>query len=124
MHTDPASSTLPPDQARPHGEAVRGAKILVLLLAFAWGFNWIATAFALEETPPWSLRFAGTALGAITLIAAARLTGRRLAVSRAEFWHLALAGFFNVAAFNICAAFAQLNGATSRAIIINYSMPI
>jgi drug/metabolite transporter (DMT)-like permease len=35
-----------------------------------------------------------------------------------------LAGFFNVAVFNICAAFAQLSGATSRTIMITYSMPI
>ena len=35
-----------------------------------------------------------------------------------------VAGFFNVAAFQILSAFAQLSGATSRAIIITYSMPI
>ena len=35
-----------------------------------------------------------------------------------------IAGFFNVAAFQILSGFAQLLGATSRAIIITYSMPI
>ena len=35
-----------------------------------------------------------------------------------------IAGFLNVSAFQILSAFAQLNGATSRAIIITYSMPI
>jgi len=35
-----------------------------------------------------------------------------------------VAGFFNVAAFQLLSAFAQLNGATSRVIIITYSMPI
>jgi drug/metabolite transporter (DMT)-like permease len=35
-----------------------------------------------------------------------------------------IAGFFNVAAFQIFSGFAQLSGATSRAIIITYSMPI
>jgi drug/metabolite transporter (DMT)-like permease len=35
-----------------------------------------------------------------------------------------VAGFFNVAAFQILSGFAQLSGATSRAIIITYSMPI
>ncbi len=36
------------------------AKLLVVLLAFAWGFNWIAAAVALREISPWSLRFAGS----------------------------------------------------------------
>jgi drug/metabolite transporter (DMT)-like permease len=35
-----------------------------------------------------------------------------------------IAGFFNVAAFNILSAFAVLTGATSRVVIITYSMPI
>jgi drug/metabolite transporter (DMT)-like permease len=35
-----------------------------------------------------------------------------------------VAGFFNVAAFQLLSGFAQLSGATTRAIIITYSMPI
>ena len=44
------------------------AKLLVVLLAFAWGFNWIAAAVALREVSPWSLRFAGSGIGAATLV--------------------------------------------------------
>jgi drug/metabolite transporter (DMT)-like permease len=105
-------------------DAASGAKLLVLLLAFAWGFNWIAAAFALEEVPPWSLRFVGTAIGATTLVIATWLSGRSLRVPPGAFKHILFAGFFNVAVFNICSAFAQLYGATSRAVIITYSMPI
>jgi drug/metabolite transporter (DMT)-like permease len=108
----------------PQPGAATGARLLVLLLAFAWGFNWIAAAIALREVPPWSLRFVGTGIGALALLAAVPLSGRRLAVTRRQFNHIALAGIFNVAVFNICSAFAQLNGATSRAVIITYSMPI
>jgi drug/metabolite transporter (DMT)-like permease len=100
------------------------AKFLVLLLAFAWGFNWIGAAIALKEVPPWSLRFAGCGIGAATLFAAAYLTGHSLKVPRGERRHIMVAGFCNVAAFQVLAAFAQLNGATSRVIIITYSMPI
>ena len=100
------------------------AKLLVVLLAFAWGFNWIAASFALREVPPWTLRFVGTGIGAVTLFAAAYVSGRKLAVTAHQFKHIAVAGFFNVAVFNICAAFAQLTGATSRAVVITYSMPI
>ena len=47
------------------------AKLLVVLLAFAWGLNWIAAAVALREVSPWSLRVAGSGIGAVTLFAAA-----------------------------------------------------
>ena len=100
------------------------AKLLVVLLAFAWGLNWIAAAIALAEVSPWSLRFAGSGIGAVTLFAAALLTGHTLRVPRGEYIHVMVAGFLNVAAFQILSAFAQLTGQTSRAIIITYSMPI
>ena len=105
-------------------DAASGAKLLVLLLAFAWGFNWIAAAFALQEVPPWSLRFVGTSIGAITLVLATWLSGRSFKVPPGAFKHILIAGFFNVSVFNIFSAFAQLYGATSRAVIITYSMPI
>ncbi len=100
------------------------ARLLVVLLAFAWGFNWIAAAVALREISPWTLRFAGSGIGAATLFAAAILTGHKLRVPRGEFRHVMVAGFFNVATFQILSGFAQLSGATTRAIIITYSMPI
>ncbi|HEY1475302.1 MAG TPA: DMT family transporter [Pseudolabrys sp.] len=100
------------------------AKLLVVLLAFAWGLNWIAAAIALREISPWSLRVAGSSIGAITLFGAAIITGHRLKIPRGEYLHVMVAGFLNVAAFQIFSGFAQLSGATSRAIIITYSMPI
>jgi drug/metabolite transporter (DMT)-like permease len=100
------------------------ARLLVVLLTFAWGFNWIGAAVALREVSPWSLRVAGAGIGTATLFAAAILTGQNLRVPRGEVRHVMVAGFFNVAAFQILTAFAQVSGATSRAIIITYSMPI
>ena len=100
------------------------AKLLVLLLAFAWGFNWIAAAIAMHEISPWSMRFAGSGIGTVTLFIAALLTGNSLKVPRGEYKHIMVAGFLNVAAFQILSSFAQLTGDTSRAVIITYSMPI
>ena len=110
----------------PHGQGnrVAGARLLVVLLAFAWGLNWIAAAFALREVTPWGLRVVGAGLGAVVLFAAAIITRRNLKVPRNEYIHVAIAGFFNVTAFQVLSGFAQLSGATSRAIIITYSMPI
>ena len=55
----------------PHGQsknsAASTAKLLVVLLAFAWGLNWVAAAIALREVAPWSLRFAGAGIGAASL---------------------------------------------------------
>ncbi|MDP2295921.1 MAG: EamA family transporter [Pseudolabrys sp.] len=100
------------------------AKLLVLVLAFAWGFNWIAAAIALRDVSPWSLRFAGSGIGTATLFAAALLTGHSLKVPRGEYKHIMVAGFLNVAAFQILSAFAQMVGDTSRVVIVTYSMPI
>ena len=106
------------------GDAAAKAKLLVVLLAFAWGFNWVAAAIALREVSPWSLRVAGSGIGAATLFLAAIITGYNLKVPRGEYIHIMVAGFLNVAAFQILSSFAQLSGATARAIIITYSMPI
>ncbi len=100
------------------------ARLLVLLLAFAWGFNWVAAGVALHEVPPWSMRLAGSGIGAGTLFLVAKLGGHKLHVPRGERLHVAIAGFFNVAAFQVLSSFAQLVGETSRAVIIAYSMPI
>jgi drug/metabolite transporter (DMT)-like permease len=112
-------------QSRLHpSDNASGAKLLVVLLAFAWGFNWIATAIGLREVPPWSLRFAGAGIGAAILFAAAFVTGHKLHVPRDERIHIMIAGFLNVAGFQVLSAFAQVSGATERVVIINYSMPI
>ncbi len=100
------------------------AKALVVLLGFSWGFNWVAAAIALPEVSPWSLRFAGLTIGSTTLFIAAWLGGRSMRVPKGQRLHIAIAGFFNVAAFNMLSLFAQLSGTTSRAVIVNYSMPI
>jgi drug/metabolite transporter (DMT)-like permease len=107
-----------------NGSVAGKAKLLVLLLALAWGLSWTAAAVALRELTPWSLRFMGSSLGAVTLFAAAILSGHSLKVPRGEAKHIAVAGFCNVALFQILSAFAQSSGATSRAIIVTYSMPI
>ncbi len=100
------------------------ARLLVVLLALAWGCNWIAAAIALREVPPWSLRFAGAGIGCAILFVAAWASGYDLRLPRGERLPIMVAGFFNVVLFQVFSAFAQLGGATSRVVIITYSMPI
>lgn len=101
-----------------------GARALVVLLGFVWGFQWIATAIALHDIKPWTLRTIGIAGGAVTLLIAAKIAGADLHVPKRERIHVMVGSFFNLAAFHILGAYSQLSGATSRTIIISYSMPI
>jgi drug/metabolite transporter (DMT)-like permease len=100
------------------------ARLLVVLLAFAWGLNWIAVAIALREVPPWSMRFFGSGIGCAILFVAAWASGYALRLPRGQWLPIMVAGFFNAALFQILSAFAQMQGATSRVVIITYSMPI
>lgn len=97
---------------------------MVLLLAVAWGLNWVASRITLTELPPWGSRFISLAGGSAVLFAIALIGRRRLRIPREQWIHVAIAGFFNVSAFNILNANALLAGNASRAVVIAYSMPI
>jgi drug/metabolite transporter (DMT)-like permease len=105
-------------------DAAAGAKLMVLFVGLAWGVNWVAGRIILTALPPWAMRTVGIGLGTLTLFAAAAIWRVRLTVPRAEAVKILIAGFFNVAVFNVCSAYAQVYGTTSRAIVIAYSMPI
>lgn len=105
-------------------DAAASAKLLVVVVGVAWGFNWVAARIILEALGPWTLRAVGIGLGDLTLFIAAAVTGVSLAIPRGERSKIMIAGVFNVAIFNVCSAYAQVFGTTSRAIVIAYSMPI
>jgi drug/metabolite transporter (DMT)-like permease len=101
------------------------AKLLIVLLGLIWGINWPIVRIALEEIPPWTLRALALGIGALALCVLAKLSGRSLWIPPGRpRLHIAVAGFFNVAFFNLLSAIAQLGSTTSRVIIIVYSMPI
>lgn len=106
------------------GRSVTAAKLLVGVMGLAWGFNWVATRIILQALPPWTMRSVGIGLGALVLFAAATILRTPLAVLRGERFKVLTAGFFNVAIFNVCSAYSQVYGTTSRAVVIAYSMPI
>ncbi len=105
-------------------DGAAGAKLMVLVVGLAWGLNWVASRVILTALPPWTLRAVGIGLGALTLFVAAAVTRARLTLPRAQAVKIMIAGIFNVAIFNVCSAYAQVYGTTSRAIVIAYSMPI
>ena len=94
------------------------------MMGFAWGINWVAARFILQALPPWTTRAIGIGLGLLTLVLAAIVARVPLAIARKDLRKVLIAGFFNVAAFGVGSAYAQIYGTTSRAIVIAYSMPI
>lgn len=109
---------------RKPAEAAASAKLLVVIMGMAWGFNWVAARIILTTLPPWTMRAVGIGLGMLALFAAAAATGARLSVPRGERLKVLIAGFFNVALFGVCSAYAQIYGTTAHAVVIAYSMPI
>jgi drug/metabolite transporter (DMT)-like permease len=104
----------------PPGRAV----LLVPLLGLLWGFNWPAVRISLTEIAPWTLRAAGMSFAGLVLVVVALARGVPLAVPRAQWLRLVVAGFLSIAAFNVLLAFAQLAAPTSRAAILTFTMPI
>ena len=104
------------------------SKLLLVLLAFFWGLSWPALRIALDELTPWSTQFLGYCIGAATLAALIKLQGRSFHIPAGRCYrnwiHLFIAGMLNVVAFGLFGTFAQLSTATTRVVIINYSMPI
>lgn len=95
----------------------------IWIAALFWGLNWPAVKILLIGMPPWTVRTAGLAGGALLLGLFTMLSGRSLRIGRADAGLLVLAGLLNVAGFNICAIFAQLMMPASQAAILTFTMP-
>lgn len=94
------------------------------VLAVAWGLNWPAVKILLATLPPFTMRVIGLGGAALLLAGVARARGLALVPPRAQWPMLMLAGLLNVAAFNVCTAYAQLHTSTSRAAVLTYTMPM
>ena len=82
--------------------------VVLVLLTLVWGFNWPAVRISLTEIAPWTLRAAGMSFAGLVLVGIALARGVPLAVPRAQWPRLVVAGFLSIAAFNVLLAFAQL----------------
>ncbi len=110
---------------RSAGASARATNFALLLgTVLAWGFNWPVVKILLATNTPWSLRAAGLAGGALLLTAATWASGLSMSLPRGAWATVAVAGFLNVAVFNICTVFAQLTMPTSRAAILTFTMPL
>jgi len=109
----------------PQPSADRAARIMLVALSLAWGVTWPAMKIALDAIPPFSMRAGTCVLGTIVVFGFALLQHRKLGITgRVARAHVLVAGCLNLAAFSLFTAFAQLATATSRVIILTYTMPI
>ena len=101
------------------------ARLMLVLLSLGWGVTWSTMRIALMEVPPFSMRVASMAIGALTLGLLTWSRRRSFALhTPTAAAHVVVAGFFNVVAFSLFTPFAQLYAATSRVTILVYTMPI
>jgi drug/metabolite transporter (DMT)-like permease len=111
--------------AKPTMSDATVAKLLLVALSFCWGLSWSAMRIALYEVSPWTLRFLGYSLGAVTVLIAIKAQGRSLVIPFGRHWlHVLVAALFIVVSFGVAGTFAQLMANTSRVIMVNYSMPV
>jgi len=101
------------------------ARLLLVVLSLIWGLTWVAMRVALDEVTPWTMRTIGYIFGLTFLLLWALAQHRSLGLQRGRDWaHVFMASLFNVVGFGIFSAFAILDAATSRVIIVVYSMPV
>ena len=101
------------------------ARLLLVVLGITWGVNWPVIKIGLSGMSPWTFRLVGFTLGALTLMAVVKLTGRSLAVPRGMTWvHLFMSSVLNVVAFGVFSTFAMLTASTGRVAVVSYSFPV
>ena len=101
------------------------AKLLLVLCGICWGLMWPLVKIGLSGLSPWSFRLIGYTVGAITLMAVVKLSGRSLVVKGGKTWvHLFVSSILNVVAFGMLSTFALLTTSTGRVAVVSYSFPV
>jgi drug/metabolite transporter (DMT)-like permease len=102
-----------------------GAKLMLVLLCCIWGVSWPVMKIALEQIPPFGMRASSAAFGALTLyfVCLAKRRSLRIATAKAKV-HVVIAALLNIVGFSALTGFAQIATATSRVIIVAYTLPI
>jgi drug/metabolite transporter (DMT)-like permease len=101
------------------------ARLFLVALCLSWGLTWPAMRIALIDIPPFTMRTLSTFIGATSMVLLARAAGHSVKLPKASLWpFIVIVSFFNIVAFSVCIAFAQLVANTGRVAILVYTMPI
>src|SRR5262245_32546271 len=115
--TPPHTSSKPPDPMQ--------ARLLLVAICLAWGLTWPAMRIALNDIPPFAMRTLSAFIGTTSMVLLARAAGHAVKVPPRHLWpFIFTVSFFNIIAFSVCVAFAQLISTTGRVAILVYTMPI
>ena len=95
-----------------------------LIMTFGWGFNWPMLKIGLAEMQPLHHRSLCLIGGAAGVIVIALARGHSLYVPRRDWLRLFVISMFNMAAWNVFAAYGIPLLASGRASIFAFSMPI
>ena len=107
------------------GAADVRSRLMLVTLCLIWGMTWPMMKISLNEIPPLSMRTMTAAIGGVSLFSICLFKRRSLRISTARDWaHVFVASFFNISAFSLFTAFAQILAATSRVAILTYTLPI
>jgi drug/metabolite transporter (DMT)-like permease len=99
-------------------------RLIPVLLALAWGFNWPAVKIMLSAIPPFALRGMGLGGGALLLLLLAKSRGTRVWPAPAAWPGIWMGAVSTVMLFNFATAFAQLSTSTSRAAVLTFTTPM
>lgn len=94
----------------------------LILLSFAWGYNWVLMKEALEYAGPFDFAAWRTGIGAGVLFLIL-LMQRRLRWPT-KFGGLAILGLFQIAAFTALTMLALVNGDPGKISVLVYTMPV
>lgn len=111
----------------PYGQTSEpfAARAALLVVAFLWGVNYIATNFGLRAFSPWTFRTLSFLAGAGLLAVLAPIIGASLRLRKvSDRFHLIVSGLFACGGFGALSAIAVLYTSTGRAAICAYTMPI
>jgi drug/metabolite transporter (DMT)-like permease len=97
---------------------------MLIGVALGWGLNWPAMKLIVGEVPPWQFRAVTGALGAVLLVAIARLLRQRLTVPRQQWLPLVAAALMNVTSWFVLIAYGVKLMASGHASILGFTMPI
>lgn len=119
MASDPAPSSLRKGEHLPPA----GFALLAGMTIF-WGANWPALKISLSAVPVWSFRSLCLVGGGLGLLLIARLSGRALAVPRADRGALLLVALFNVIGWHLFSGYGVSLLPAGRAVIVAFTMPL
>lgn len=106
-------------RARPHGR--RFAFIALALLAFIWGFAWVAMKIGATHAPPFTFAALRAVFSSVFLLALLPILGRPLRPP-SLFW-TTLLGMLQTVGFSVFVMWALVTGGAGKTSVLTYTMP-